>query len=176
MLSFTTFLAVLFAAGQLISLVHGHMDMKSPTPFRSKFIIPNAPNTDFSMTSPLLEDGSDFPCKGYQNDDLANVATLTAGSNLAVEYISRPTILTVDLTDQLHTTAAPVNFRYRTMVEKTGSLFILLWEVVRSVQITPFPSQQVFRRQIEPFLHGAGKITLAIGITQAYFANLVNFT
>jgi hypothetical protein len=85
MLSFTTFLITLFAAGQLI-LVHAHVEMKSPTPFRSKFIVPNAPNTDFSMTSPLLEDGSNFPCKGYQHDDLANVATLTAGGNLEVEY------------------------------------------------------------------------------------------
>jgi hypothetical protein len=118
---FTTFLAVLFAAGQLISLVHGHVEMKSPTPFRSKFIVPNAANTDFSMTSPLVEDGSNFPCKGYQNDNLANVATLTAGGNLEVEYISPPMILTVDLMARLHTTAARVNFRCRTMVEKTGS-------------------------------------------------------
>jgi hypothetical protein len=88
MLFFNTFLAVLLAAGQLVTFVHAHVEMKSPTPFRSKFILPNSGNTDFSMTAPLSPDGSNFPCKGYHLDSLANVATLTAGSSLPVEYVS----------------------------------------------------------------------------------------
>jgi hypothetical protein len=81
-------IATLFAAGQLLSSVQAHVEMKNPIPFRSKFLVPNGPNTDFSMTSPLLPDGSNFPCKGYQNDDLAPTATLTAGQSFTLEYIS----------------------------------------------------------------------------------------
>ena len=80
------FAVTLFAAGQLLSLVHAHVEMKNPIPFRSKFLVPNGPNTDFSMTSPLLPDGSNFPCKGYQNDDLAPTTTLTAGTTFQLEY------------------------------------------------------------------------------------------
>jgi len=81
----TTVIATLWAAGQLLSLVDAHVEMKNPIPFRSKFLVPNGPNTDFSMTSPLNADGSNFPCKGYQNDDLAPTATLTAGQSFALE-------------------------------------------------------------------------------------------
>jgi len=46
-----------------------HMEMSWPYPLRS----PLDPAVDYSvkdysMTSPLLADGSNFPCKGYQND------------------------------------------------------------------------------------------------------------
>jgi hypothetical protein len=82
----TTVLATLFAAGQLLSFVQAHVEMKNPIPFRSKFLIPNGPNTDFSMTSPLNPDGSNFPCKGYHHDDTANTATLTAGQSFTLEY------------------------------------------------------------------------------------------
>jgi len=82
----TSVIATLFAAGQLLSLVQAHVEMQSPIPFRSKFLVPNGPNTDFSMTSPLNADGSNFPCKGYQNDDLAPTATLTAGGSFALVY------------------------------------------------------------------------------------------
>ena|ERR1700676_688912 len=96
MYSLTTFLATLLAAGQLVLLVQAHVEMKSPTPFRSKFIVPNAANTDFSMTAPLNADGSNFPCKGYQHDALANVATLTAGGSLPVTYAPNGSRLIID--------------------------------------------------------------------------------
>ena len=58
--------------------------MKTPFPRRSRFN-PAVPESlkDYSMTSPLLMDGSNFPCKGYAKG--ATVATYAAGSNIAVE-------------------------------------------------------------------------------------------
>jgi hypothetical protein len=87
----TTVLATFFAAGQLLSFVQAHVEMQSPIPFRSKFLVPNGPNTDFSMTSPLNPDGSNFPCKGYQNDDLAPTTTLTAGESFTLQYVPSAT-------------------------------------------------------------------------------------
>jgi len=78
--------ATVLAAGQLFSFVHAHVEMQNPPPFRSKFLQPQGPNTDFSMTSPLNPDGSNFPCKGYQNDNLAPTAHLTAGGSFPLEY------------------------------------------------------------------------------------------
>jgi hypothetical protein len=51
------------------SLVGAHMQMSNPFPLRS----PLDPDVswevkDYSMTSPLNSDGSNFPCKGYQTD------------------------------------------------------------------------------------------------------------
>ncbi|TKA32745.1 hypothetical protein B0A50_00970 [Salinomyces thailandicus] len=59
-----------------------HMEMSWPYALRSKY---NPDNTyqdiDYSMTSPLEADGSNFPCKGYQNDEpRQSVVTYTAGS------------------------------------------------------------------------------------------------
>ena len=82
----TTLLATLFAAGQLLSFVQAHVEMESPIPFRSKFLVPNGPNTDFTNTAPLNPDGSNFPCKGYHNDDLPPTATLTAGGSFNLQY------------------------------------------------------------------------------------------
>jgi hypothetical protein len=82
----SAFVATVLTAGQLITFVHGHVEMKNPLPFRSTFIVPQPANADFSMTSPLNADGSNFPCKGYQNDSLAPTATLVAGSSFELEY------------------------------------------------------------------------------------------
>ncbi|KAL6858393.1 hypothetical protein J3F83DRAFT_750648 [Trichoderma novae-zelandiae] len=58
--------AIAAAVLGLAALVNGHMEMKDPPPFRSKYN-PNAgQDIDYSMTSPLSASGSDFPCKGYQ--------------------------------------------------------------------------------------------------------------
>ena len=81
----TILLTALFAAGQLLSFVQAHVEMKSPIPFRSKFLVPNGPNTDFTNTAPLNPDGSNFPCKLYHHDTLATQATLTAGSSFTLE-------------------------------------------------------------------------------------------
>ncbi|KAL7936029.1 hypothetical protein V8C35DRAFT_247417 [Trichoderma chlorosporum] len=50
----------------LAAVVSGHMEMKSPPPFRSKYNPNSGQDIDYSMTSPLEASGSDFPCKGYQ--------------------------------------------------------------------------------------------------------------
>ncbi|KAK4034235.1 hypothetical protein C8A01DRAFT_49336 [Parachaetomium inaequale] len=42
-----------------------HMQMTYPPPLKSKANPNTGPNADYSMTSPLRTDGSDFPCKGY---------------------------------------------------------------------------------------------------------------
>lgn len=51
------------------STVTAHMELGWPYPFRDK-ANPNSPQAqiDYSMTSPLNADGSNFPCKGYQVD------------------------------------------------------------------------------------------------------------
>lgn len=53
------------AAG-LVGLASAHMEMSNPAPFRSKFN-DFTTDVDYSMTNPLSMDGSDFPCKGYNN-------------------------------------------------------------------------------------------------------------
>ncbi|KAJ3529561.1 hypothetical protein NM208_g9701 [Fusarium decemcellulare] len=51
----------------LAGLAQAHMEMTYPAPFKSKQN-PNAGgDIDYSMTSPLAADGSNFPCKGYQS-------------------------------------------------------------------------------------------------------------
>ncbi|KAK4118783.1 lytic polysaccharide monooxygenase [Parathielavia appendiculata] len=62
----------------------GHMEMTYPPPFKSKSNPHANPNkVDYSMTSPLKPDGSDFPCKGYlsllNTPEGKSVASWTAG-------------------------------------------------------------------------------------------------
>jgi hypothetical protein len=92
----TAMMTTLFAAGQLFSFVSAHVEMQSPIPFRSKFLIPNGPNTDFSMTSPLDASGDNFPCKGYHHDDLAPTANLTAGGSFTLQYFFSCASVTLD--------------------------------------------------------------------------------
>jgi hypothetical protein len=58
------------------------MQMSWPYPLRSP-LDPAVPvdEKDYDMTSPLLADGSNFPCKHYQNttDSYVTKATYTAG-------------------------------------------------------------------------------------------------
>lgn len=58
------------------------MEMSWPYPLHSKYDPANDyTNIDYSMTSPLVADGSNFPCKGYQNDrPIATKVTYEAGS------------------------------------------------------------------------------------------------
>ena len=59
-----------------------HMEMSWPYPIRSKYNPANSYETiDYSMTSPLNADGSNFPCKGYQNDrPIQSTITYMTGS------------------------------------------------------------------------------------------------
>ncbi|KAH1354797.1 hypothetical protein KXW28_004200 [Aspergillus fumigatus] len=63
------------------SLAAAHMEMSWPYPLRSRFDtqVPEE-DIDYSMTSPLNSDGSNFPCKGYQtNTPWRATAQYTAG-------------------------------------------------------------------------------------------------
>ncbi|CAK1354788.1 unnamed protein product [Cercospora beticola] len=62
--------------------VVAHMEMSWPYALHSKFNPANDYTAiDYSMTSPLSADGSNFPCKGYQNDrPFVPVVTYVAGS------------------------------------------------------------------------------------------------
>ncbi|KAF4457216.1 hypothetical protein F53441_780 [Fusarium austroafricanum] len=51
----------------LAGLAQAHMEMTYPPPFKSKSNPNSGWDIDYSMTSPLNGDGSNFPCKGYQS-------------------------------------------------------------------------------------------------------------
>ncbi|KAK4046384.1 hypothetical protein OIV83_006107 [Microbotryomycetes sp. JL201] len=74
----------------LFQVTLAHIQLISPPAINSKFD-PQTPEAkiDYSMTSPLLPDGSNYPCKGYNTPDafgtLNSVATLQAGSQLNVK-------------------------------------------------------------------------------------------
>ncbi|QUC23488.1 uncharacterized protein UV8b_07729 [Ustilaginoidea virens] len=59
--------SMLLLAALLAGLASAHMQMAYPPPLRSKHN-PHSAAVDYSMSSPLLADGSNFPCKGYQAD------------------------------------------------------------------------------------------------------------
>ncbi|PGH30809.1 hypothetical protein GX50_06437 [[Emmonsia] crescens] len=68
-------LSLALAAGSAFA----HIEMSQPAPFRSRFG-GGGSQVDYSMTSPLLADGSDFPCKGYHHDGTSkSSATYKAG-------------------------------------------------------------------------------------------------
>lgn len=83
-MSSTISLKTVLATCSILSLapqVLAHMEMSWPYPLRSKYDPTNSYTIiDYSMTSPLVMDGSNFPCKGYQNDrPIVNKATYQAG-------------------------------------------------------------------------------------------------
>ena len=73
-------------AAALVASVSAHMEMTSPPPLRSKANKNAGQNIDYSMTSPLEADGSNFPCKGYLSDSTGkeSVASWAAGSTQTV--------------------------------------------------------------------------------------------
>lgn len=60
-------IASLAAVASLVVPANAHMEMTYPPPFRSK-ANPHATEIEYSMTSPLNADGSNFPCKGFLSD------------------------------------------------------------------------------------------------------------
>lgn len=68
----------------LASMAAAHMQMKSPPPLRSQYN-EYTTDADYSMTSPLDQSGSNFPCKGYHSllntDQGKSVATWQPGSS-----------------------------------------------------------------------------------------------
>ena len=123
---YTWTLAFFFAAGQLLSFVAAHVEMKSPTPFRSKFLVPQGPNTDFTNTAPLSPDGSNFPCKGYHHDSLPPTATLTAGQSFTLQYF----LDTLSLIDRLDGSATHNGGSCQVSVSYDGGAN---WVVIHSI-------------------------------------------
>lgn len=169
MCSSTALVALVLAAGQFFLLANAHIEMMSPIPFRSKYLPNPGPDTDYSMTSPLNQDGSNFPCKGYQNDSLAPTATLTAGSSFMLAYLFPSALLSEMLMCSgwmgvQHIMVGHVNFRWVTMEDKLGLYSIRsLVDVLSILRIILFQSLQIFLPVQELFWHGVGKITLEIG-------------
>lgn len=67
------------------------IDKSFPAAIRSKYDPQTAePNIDYSMSNPLLADGSNYPCKGYNTPEAyastQSVATLTAGSPFKISF------------------------------------------------------------------------------------------
>lgn len=60
-------IASLAAVASLVVPANAHMEMSYPPPFRSKSN-PHATEIEYSMTSPLNADGSNYPCKGFLSD------------------------------------------------------------------------------------------------------------
>jgi hypothetical protein len=65
-----------------IQQVIAHMEMLTPFPMRSQYDpAVSVANKDYNLKAPLNADGSNFPCRGYQNErPIASKATYTAGS------------------------------------------------------------------------------------------------
>jgi hypothetical protein len=71
----------------VLSVVSGHMEITNPLPLRSKYDSRTPEGLkDYSMTSPLAADGSNYACKGYATPSaIANgwtTGTLTAGQSV----------------------------------------------------------------------------------------------
>lgn len=59
-----------------------HMMLSVPPPIHSIYDpYANYTDTDYSYTDPLADDGSNFPCKGYQQYSEPAVETYVAGRN-----------------------------------------------------------------------------------------------
>lgn len=69
----------------LVAATQAHMEMTNPAPFRSKNN-PYTTNIDYSMTSPLDQSGSNFPCKGYLVDYDTPSGRATANYNAGGTY------------------------------------------------------------------------------------------
>lgn len=69
-----TLIASLLATGAT-----AHMQMSKPYPIRSPLNKDGKGQKDYSYTNPLQASGSDFPCKGYANDDFDSQATYQPG-------------------------------------------------------------------------------------------------
>jgi len=77
----------------LLSSALCHMQMSVPYPLHSP-LDPQTPEADkdYSMTSPLLGDGSNFPCKGYQNDrPIRTTADYVAGKTYSMSLTGTAT-------------------------------------------------------------------------------------
>ncbi|KAJ6118611.1 hypothetical protein N7471_013231 [Penicillium samsonianum] len=75
----------LILSGLLATTVSAHMQLSKPLPIRSPLNKDAKGQKDYSYTNPLSTSGSDYPCKGYANDDFEAVATWEPGSSQEME-------------------------------------------------------------------------------------------
>ncbi|KFY06801.1 hypothetical protein V492_07722 [Pseudogymnoascus sp. VKM F-4246] len=88
MLSYLPVVAALLAVGPAAA----HMELDWPYPLHSKFDPANDYTIiDYSMTSPLLADGSNFPCKGYHTDEFRIAETYAAGNTYNISLTGSAT-------------------------------------------------------------------------------------
>jgi len=106
----------------LVTPVSPHMELSWPPGLRSKYN-PYTPEAkiDYNMMAPLDADGSNFPCKGYQNDAAAQaVATYHAGKQYNMSLAGTATHgggsckCKLEQTRLLFLTTSKVSYRYPT--------------------------------------------------------------
>lgn len=72
-------------AGLLAAGASAHMQMMKPYPIRSPLNKDSDEKKDYSYNNPLSSSGSDFPCKGYNNDPFQSQATYSPGKTYDLE-------------------------------------------------------------------------------------------
>ncbi|KAJ6183833.1 hypothetical protein N7519_005134 [Penicillium mononematosum] len=75
----------LILSGLLATTVSAHIQMSKPYPIRSPLNKDAKGQKDYSYTNPLSTSGSDYPCKGYADDDFEAVATWQPGSSQEIQ-------------------------------------------------------------------------------------------
>ncbi|KAJ5265478.1 hypothetical protein N7524_006496 [Penicillium chrysogenum] len=75
----------LILSGLLATTVSAHIQMSKPYPIRSPLNKEAKGQKDYSYTNPLSTSGSDYPCKGYADDDFEAVATWQPGSSQEIQ-------------------------------------------------------------------------------------------
>ncbi|OQE22666.1 hypothetical protein PENFLA_c012G09780 [Penicillium flavigenum] len=75
----------LILSGLLATTVSAHIQMSKPYPIRSPLNKDAKGEKDYSYTNPLSTSGSDYPCKGYADDDFEAVATWQPGSSQEIQ-------------------------------------------------------------------------------------------
>ncbi|KAJ5194596.1 uncharacterized protein N7498_008034 [Penicillium cinerascens] len=76
---------VAFIAGLLATGATAHMQMSKPYPIRSPLNKDAKGQKDYSYTNPLSSSGSDYPCKGFANDEFDSQATYQPGGQYEME-------------------------------------------------------------------------------------------
>jgi hypothetical protein len=78
-------LLLLYVIPLFTSTIFAHMMLYIPPPMKSKYDpYVNPADIDYSYTSPLNSDGSNFPCKGYQTNQEPAVENYIAGQSYHV--------------------------------------------------------------------------------------------
>lgn len=82
---------VFVACALLASTATAHMQMSKPYPLRSPLNKDQKGQKDYSYTNPLSTSGSDFPCKGYADDDFQPTANYKPGGDYEIKLAGSAT-------------------------------------------------------------------------------------